>query len=325
MTNKGPKTNFTKFPNEMLEALAKADISREVRVLIAIMRETVGWSRNEKVLSAYKISEMTGIDPRNVYLALASLEKKKFITRDRKQTGNTIALMPPEMWQIPVSEMTSCQIRHHVKNDTTTSVRSDTTTSVKNDTTGMPMTPDLIGVAEDLKTVKDSKDSIPQKMRAQKQVKAARVNPWAVWVDVHRRIARVDPVAIGPDTSAAKKAFAALGSDPEKLEMCFENFLYDDDSYLASSGWALRDILKRLNKYMSQGKAYFDMNGERCSYQKWLEEEERIRKFALEAEQDKIKNERLDREWRQRMEEAAKDKKEAPIVKRLLAHINATV
>src|SRR5262245_59917815 len=54
---------YTRIPNEILEALARAPLSaREHRVVLAVVRQTYGWNRTATPLSAYRLAQFVGVD-----------------------------------------------------------------------------------------------------------------------------------------------------------------------------------------------------------------------------------------------------------------------
>lgn len=89
-----PKDKFTPIHNEVLESLAKINLSPyESRVLYVIFRKTYGFinkdrSRKKSDWIAYsQITEISNLDKRHIARALKGLIRKKVISRDDKQLG----------------------------------------------------------------------------------------------------------------------------------------------------------------------------------------------------------------------------------------------
>lgn len=77
---------YTKFPNELLDwLLAKSPelTKREIVVLLAIIRNTIGWHREECRLSCRFLEKATGLDHSNANKTIKSLEDKGLIKVDR--------------------------------------------------------------------------------------------------------------------------------------------------------------------------------------------------------------------------------------------------
>lgn len=83
---------FTRFPNELFDwLLARSnDLSkREIVVILAVIRNTIGWRREECRLSCRFIAKATNLDPANVSKAIHELEKKELLLVDRS-TGTAV-------------------------------------------------------------------------------------------------------------------------------------------------------------------------------------------------------------------------------------------
>lgn len=77
---------------------------------------------------------------------------------------------------------------------------------------------------------------------------------WGMWIDLHRRLGKRDPVSAGPDTKAGKCLAAGIRKGEytqAELQAAMEKFLADNDSFLAKQGYALRLLSGRMNAYLS--------------------------------------------------------------------------
>jgi len=73
------ENGFTRIANELLEAITLAPLTKhEVKVVLAVMRETYGWSRPTAIsLTAYRLARITGLQRTE-----ASRVKKDLIARN---------------------------------------------------------------------------------------------------------------------------------------------------------------------------------------------------------------------------------------------------
>jgi phage replication O-like protein O len=73
---------FTRLPHQVTEALQREDFTaRQLKILITILRETVGWGREFAVLSANDFKSKTGIATPHIFVALRDLETTGAIIR----------------------------------------------------------------------------------------------------------------------------------------------------------------------------------------------------------------------------------------------------
>jgi len=84
----------------------------------------------------------------------------------------------------------------------------------------------------------------------QKTAAADSKNFWGAWVDVNRNRGRSDPATLGPDLSAAKQIFKAVGFDMARFKSLCNAFLDDKDPFLLKQGHALHYLA--VNKYLNK-------------------------------------------------------------------------
>jgi len=82
----GPKSGYTKFPNDFLEALYKHLGDQESRVLLFLVRKTWGWNKKSDFISLNQFVKELGILKPNVCRALSSLVKRRIVTVNRDKT-----------------------------------------------------------------------------------------------------------------------------------------------------------------------------------------------------------------------------------------------
>lgn len=74
--------NFTRVPHAVTEALQREDFSsRQFRILVTILRETLGWGREYAELSAKDLAKKTGIAASHIFITLRDLEDDGAIIR----------------------------------------------------------------------------------------------------------------------------------------------------------------------------------------------------------------------------------------------------
>ena len=74
--------NFTQVPNDVLDALARTDLSQnESKIVFLVIRKTFGWHKKTDWISLSQIEEGTGIAKPNVCRSIRSLKRKKIIVR----------------------------------------------------------------------------------------------------------------------------------------------------------------------------------------------------------------------------------------------------
>ena len=87
--------NFTKVPHSVTEALQREDFtSWQMRILVTILRETLGWGREYAELSAKDFTKKTGIATSHIFITLRDLEAHGAIIRrlNGKNAKNSYAL-----------------------------------------------------------------------------------------------------------------------------------------------------------------------------------------------------------------------------------------
>ena len=82
------KIGFVKMPNDIFEAILAAELTGgEIKVLLAVIRQTLGFNVTEKPISVSQLQSMTGLAKGVTYRALTML-KNRNIVNVVKQSGN---------------------------------------------------------------------------------------------------------------------------------------------------------------------------------------------------------------------------------------------
>jgi len=84
MKNGNPQleNGYTKIANELLEGILLSDLSKdELKITIAIIRQTYGWGKKMEAISVSTFQVLTGIDRRHVSRTLKILLDKGMIER----------------------------------------------------------------------------------------------------------------------------------------------------------------------------------------------------------------------------------------------------
>lgn len=81
MANPQLENGFTSIANELVEALARINLSAyELRVLMAIIRKTYGWQKKQDRISYTQFEELTGLGRWHIARALKSLRTRLIVT-----------------------------------------------------------------------------------------------------------------------------------------------------------------------------------------------------------------------------------------------------
>lgn len=84
---------YTKIDNQLLSALTRSPLSkRQLRVLLAIVRQTCGYHRVETELSGGRLAELTGLHRQHCNQALIELEALGVIQRHQGTNGQTLSI-----------------------------------------------------------------------------------------------------------------------------------------------------------------------------------------------------------------------------------------
>ena len=81
---------FVPVPNAYFECLA--DLSgAELKVLLAILRRTVGWRKESDEISLSQLEQMTGLDRKSVIKGLRGLLERGLVVQTQDATGSKAA------------------------------------------------------------------------------------------------------------------------------------------------------------------------------------------------------------------------------------------
>lgn len=95
-----PKSGFTRMDNDLYEALIGAELSgRELRVALAIHRQTAGYNLERATIAASYIAEMSGIRREDVSRAISELLRQCVIYREGG-SRSPIGFNPVGEWKI---------------------------------------------------------------------------------------------------------------------------------------------------------------------------------------------------------------------------------
>ena len=113
------KANFTAVPNEVMEGLYKSDLSgSELRILLFIIRRTIGFHKASFTMSSDAIAKETGASSRSVKRAMLKLVELGFVKLSHDDVSHSITFldMPCDKSDTPACD----------KNDTSACDKSDT-------------------------------------------------------------------------------------------------------------------------------------------------------------------------------------------------------
>lgn len=94
------ENGFTRIANELLEAIIRADLSkRQLKILLAVIRQTYGWDRKADVISASKLATLTGLDARHCRRTVAELVELGMVTNAPTETGKLLSVVKDyDLW-----------------------------------------------------------------------------------------------------------------------------------------------------------------------------------------------------------------------------------
>ena len=95
---------YTKLPNSLFDwLLAKSpELSkREIVILLAIIRNTIGWNKESSRMSCRFIENQTGLKPGHVSETIRALEEKGLILVDRSKQTAIIGINPAAIVSVP--------------------------------------------------------------------------------------------------------------------------------------------------------------------------------------------------------------------------------
>lgn len=76
------ENGYTKIANELLECILLADLNKEeLKITMAIIRQTYGWNKKEDKISFSQFAKLTTIDRRHIGRAIKSLLYRDLICR----------------------------------------------------------------------------------------------------------------------------------------------------------------------------------------------------------------------------------------------------
>ena len=82
MANPQKENGFTPIASELVEALAKVNLSAyESRVLWALFRKTYGWHKKADRISRSQFADITKLDGRNISRTLARLVSRNIVLK----------------------------------------------------------------------------------------------------------------------------------------------------------------------------------------------------------------------------------------------------
>lgn len=79
--------NYTQVPNQLLDDFMKSMDGSELKVVLYILRQTLGWQRESHRLTTGLIASATGLSERQVVRAAAQAVKEGYITREQGADG----------------------------------------------------------------------------------------------------------------------------------------------------------------------------------------------------------------------------------------------
>jgi phage replication O-like protein O len=114
--------NFTKVPNEILEAYPFMDLTKtQARVFWYLVRKIYGWHKERDYISISKMAIDLHRNRRNIQRAVNDLVSMGMIEADKENTGSIamMRILPPDNWDRP-----ACESTRGASNETHASIRT---------------------------------------------------------------------------------------------------------------------------------------------------------------------------------------------------------
>ena len=104
MASPQTEDGFTRIANELLDALICADLTkRQLRVALAIVRQTYGFNRKSDDISGSRLASITGMARQHCNAALIELDRLRVIIRESGRWGTSVRVQKDyELWQCTI-------------------------------------------------------------------------------------------------------------------------------------------------------------------------------------------------------------------------------
>lgn len=232
--------------------------------------------RGQKITSIQHMAQETGLTEQSVRTAIKKLKSTGELTSKSTNKYTVVTLTNYDLYQEKKKQVTS-ETTGELTNEEQTTNKQLTTTKQYNNITikqkenNIPAffdkkASDVLPFTDESKKIhtkdtitKDKIHSVEINSTVAKSEKpAAKINGWALWVDINRARKRADPIPTGADTKAVKMLVSHI-KDLQTIKDVMGLFLDDDDQYLQRNGHALRLISGRVNAYINQAENLFSV------------------------------------------------------------------
>ena len=224
------ENGYTPIANELLEAILRTDLSaRELKVLLAVARETYGWSRKAKTVTGYKVARMTGMQRTQAARALAALKQRNVLSNGSEGIG----LQKDYQAWVPRrgSKLDRVQIRPGSNSDPTIGSESDP----------------ILGSKSDPPIKQESKKARNPEATASGGAGREAVQ---LYCDAFRARYGRNPVVTNKSAAVLSRTRARLGDVNYRL--CLERYFADGDPFLAKVGHSPEILETRINALLVQ-------------------------------------------------------------------------
>ncbi len=244
MANQNSNDAFTPIPNTLLEQLAKQHLSgSEFKVLLVVLRKTIGFHKEEDVISLTQFQKATNLPRWTVWQAIEKLVSKTLLVRKTLLSGSIYRLNKDfETWKASKQNITSKENITRASKEKPTRVVSKTL-----------HTKESIKETIQKKNTLGEPNGIPPKP---KQIKPTNpeVKTFIDWYsDRFLSIFSERPVISGgKDGVTVKGLLNAYGL--ERLKELAEAFFNSDDEFISKAGYSLGIFKTQINKLLSGGQ-----------------------------------------------------------------------
>ena len=97
-----PRESYTKITNSILRVIYRSPFNAtEIRIILAIIRMTLGWNKESKIISYSYLAKEVNLDKRNVRRAVSLLVQAKVIIKSKTGRNNMLGLnQAPTSWEL---------------------------------------------------------------------------------------------------------------------------------------------------------------------------------------------------------------------------------
>ncbi len=97
-----PRGGYTKITNSILRAIYRSPFNAtEIRIIFVIIRMTLGWNKESRIITYGYLAKEANLDKRNVRRAISLLVQAKVIIKNKAGRKNMLGInQVPTSWEL---------------------------------------------------------------------------------------------------------------------------------------------------------------------------------------------------------------------------------